>query len=337
MTRTPQVTCIGLANVDVIANVGQEFLAGNGIIPGASTVLDPCQTGNLLSRLTLPEFCPGGASANTACGLALFGIETRFIGKTGDDVYADIFRRGFRDVNVAFDTPPHSQRMTSTCLTLVTPDKNRSFAICPETAGWFLGEADLPEIAGGQNHSVYLEANAASMPHRSGQAARASLLESAIGKYREAGVDLFLNLNDSEIINQAYDVMRAALDARLRFYIGNINEVMALFRCADAQEALAAAAASGRNFAVTAGADGAYVIENGIVRHQETTPLPPGRMVNTIGAGDQFAAGFVAGFVSGLDVMECVRTGIRAATEILLKKDARPDPAKFSLKLAAAG
>jgi sugar/nucleoside kinase (ribokinase family) len=330
MSGAPKITCIGLSNVDVIANVEQGFLADNGIVPDASTVLDSCQAGNLLSRLTLPEFAPGGAAANTACGLALFGIETRFIGKTGDDIYAEIFRKGFRDVNVAFDTPAHTQKMTSTCLTFVTPDKNRSFAICMDTAGWFINESDLPEIEGGTNHSVYIEGNCASMP----PGRRPSVLEATISKYNKAGVDVFLNLNDSEIINQAYDVMLGTLGAKIRFYIGNISEVMAFFRTDDRKIALERAMQSGRSFAITDGAQGAYVVDKGALLHQPTEALPPSRLVNTLGAGDQFAAGFVAACINGHNLQECARLGIAAATEILMKKDARPDPAKFNLKLA---
>jgi sugar/nucleoside kinase (ribokinase family) len=331
MAHIPHITCIGLANVDVIAGVPQEFLAENGIAPGTSTILDSCAQGNLLGKLQLPEFCPGGAAANTACGLALFGIPTRFIGKTGDDIYADIFRKGFRDVNVAFDTKPHTQRMTSTCLTLVTPDKNRCFAICSDTAGWFVEESDLPDIAAGEG-CAYLEANAAGMP----TGRRPNMLESAIAKYNRAGVDVFLNLNDSEIINQNYEVMRATLDADIRFYIGSVSELAALFRAPDEQGALEAAMRTGRNFAVTHGENGAYVIEGGAIRHQPAVPVPPGRFVNTLGAGDQFAAGFVAGFLNGMDAMDCAYNGARAAAEILMKKDARPDAGKFHLKLERA-
>ncbi len=324
MTKTaPHVTCIGLANVDVIASVPQEFLHTHDIALGASTILDSCQTGNMVARLDRPEFFPGGCAANTACGLSLFGVNARFIGKTGDDIYADIFRRGFDAYKVLFDTPPQTMKMTSTCLTLVTPDKNRSFVICTDTAGWFLSESDLPELPGDGQHSVYIETNTARIPPH---ATATTLLQAAVSKYENAGVPVFINLNDWQIVSRSRDMLLGILDRnRVAFYIGNIHELHTLFGVTDNHEALTAATESGRNFAVTDGQNGAYVIEGGKIGHLPAAALHSSRIVNTLGAGDQFAAGFVAGLMTGMTAMDSCLNGIRAATEILMKRDARPD------------
>lgn len=333
-TLNPHVSCIGIANVDIIADADDTLLDSCGIARGASTLLDSCQTGNVLGKLKDAAFFPGGCAANTACGLSLFGVGARFIGKTGEDIYADIFRKGFAPFGVVHDTPAHTMKMTSTCLTLITPDKNRSFVISTDSAGWQLGETDLPDLPDDGRHSVYIEANTAKIvPHASGE----PLLLTALSRYRGTDVSVFVNLNDWEIVASARDVLRESLNGDVAFFIGNIREIMTLFEAATEDEALAAATRSGRRFAVTAGAEGVHIVRGGTVAHMPAAPIHPSRIVNTLGAGDQFAAGFIAGLVTGMPVMDSALNGIRAATEILQKRDARPDPRTGERLREAAG
>lgn len=322
-----QITCIGLANVDVIATVDDAFITSHGIAKGASTLLDACTTGTILGKLQKPSFSPGGVSANTSCGLADAGISVQFVGKTGDDIYADIFRDGFKGRTITCPTRPYAPKMTSTCLTLITPDKDRSFAFCTDTAGWYIFADDLPEAT----PYVYMEANTVKMPPDSG---REPLLTAAVKKYTGAGVKTIVNLNDREIVAGGRAALLETLKHNVYFYISNVQEFCTLFDVKSADEAWARAKDTKRNFAITDGANGVHVWCDGVMTHVDAEQLPPSRIVNTLGAGDQFAAGFVAGLIKNKPVEEAGRDGIMAATRIIQEMSARP-PLKSGQKKTA--
>lgn len=321
-----QITCIGLANVDVIATVDDAFITAHGIAKGASTLLDACTTGTILGKLQKPSFSPGGVSANTACGLADAGIHVQFVGKTGDDIYADIFREGFNGRTITCPTRPYAPKMTSTCLTLISPDKDRSFAFCTDTAGWYIFPDDLPEAT----PYVYMEANTVHMPPDHADC----LLTAAVKKYTGAGAKLIINLNDREIIANGRAALTDTLARNVHFYIGNVQEFCTLFAVKTADEAWTRAKETGRNFAVTDGMDGARIWYDGAMTHVPAEQVPPGRLINTLGAGDQFAAGFVAGLIKNKPVAEAGRDGIMAATRIIQEVSARP-PLKTGQKKTA--
>ncbi len=317
----PFITCIGLANVDVIAETDDRFLEKHHISKGASTLLDSCTTGTILAQLDGPAFFPGGCAANVACGLAAHGVAVRFIGKVGDDPYAGIFMNGFKGTGIEFPAPVHPQKMTSMCLTLVTPDKERSFVFCTDAAGFQLAPADLPEPKAGFVNYIYLETNTAHMPvnHRED-----NVLEAAVARYGAAGARIVLNLTDREIIIAARPAIERVMKQKIDFIIGNIGELFTLFDVHDMALAFARAHETGKNFIITNGSDGAYILRGGQVIHVPGVTLPAHRIVNTVGAGDQFAAGFVAGVATGLDWEEACRQGIDAATAIIQDTGARP-------------
>jgi sugar/nucleoside kinase (ribokinase family) len=315
---TPRILCIGLANVDIIANVGEDFLSAHNIGKGVTNTLDACTTGAILSKIENPVFYPGGCAANTACGIAGFGVPVRFTGKTGEDSFGEIFRDGFAHTpNLVFDTPPFAQKMTSVCLTLVTPDKERSFALCTDTAGWFIGPDDLPEAEDGAR--VYLEANTALM--RTGE--NRSLLEDAAEKYRNR--HLILNLNDRDIVDRCRPVIGSLFARGMETcFIGQMEEFFALFQTRNFDAACDRAKATGKHFAITSGPNGVYLLHEGKIEHVPANAVPASHIVNTVGAGDQFAGGFVAGLAMGMPLREACVQGVNAATAILQQIDARP-------------
>lgn len=319
--ETPAVTCIGLANVDVIATADDDFMTRHGIARGASNILDAGTTGAILGRLQKPAFYPGGCAANTACGLAGFGIRTRFVGKTGEDTYADIFRQGFRPYDIAFRTRPFPHKMTSICLTFVTPDKDRSFAFCTDTAAWHITPADLPDVPPGPSEYIYLESNTGRMAVQGGR----DLMIDAVEKYAENGNNIVINLNDRVIVEEVRPTLARLLERRdIAFFVGNIGEIRALFRTDDDGEALAAAAATGACFAVTNGPHGVDLVEQGRTTHIPALPVAESFIVNTIGAGDQFAAGFLAGLAQAYPAEEACHYGVAAAARIIQQISARP-------------
>lgn len=314
--QTADITCIGLANVDVIAAVDESFIAAHNIAKGASTLLDACTTGTILGKLQKPSFAPGGVAANTACGLADAGLRVCFTGKTGDDIYGDIFRDGFNGREITISSRPYAPKMTSTCLTLITPDKDRSFAFCTDTAGWYIFPDDLPDAS----PYVYIEANTVHMPPDGGQ----SLMQAAVDTYQKRGRKLIINLNDREIVSQGRTVLLDTLRSDVYFYICNVSEFRTLFHVDTDDEAWTLAQKSGRNFAVTDGLNGARILHDGALTHVPAENIDQNRVINTLGAGDQFAAGFVAGLIRGASIADAGRDGIAAATRIIQEQSARP-------------
>jgi len=319
--KQSEVTCIGLANVDVVATVDENFITEHHIAKAASTLLDASTTGMILGKLHNPAFYPGGCAANTASGLGVMGIKTRFIGYTGDDTYAEIFKQGFQTNQVEFNTLPFSSKMTSTCLTLITPDKDRSFAFCTDTAGWFIAPENLPDLPHDKSQYVYLEANTTQMWGDG----KSNLLVAAVDKYTGTGVQIIINLNDREIVSKAKDTLLSLLSADIAFFLGNISEAQTLFDTDTIESTLQKLKESGGNFAITDGPNGAYIITAGHVDHVPGIPLHDSQIINTLGAGDQFAAGFVAGLAQGLDTIAACKQGIENATRIIQEVSARPD------------
>lgn len=319
----PQITCIGLANVDVIASVSDDFITSHHIAKGASTTLDACTTGSILGKLQNASFHPGGCAANTACGIAGFGVPVRYVGKVGDDSYAEMFRQGFAiHPEISWETAPYSQKMTSTCLTLVTPDKDRSFAFCTDTAGWFIGPDDLPDTSdNAPGHTVYLEANTALM--NTGRDGR-SLMEEAALKYRDTGTEIVINLNDREIVNASKPLLTDLLGQDIACFLGNAQEIFALFGTEDFEAICRQIWDSNNVFAITNGPDGAYLIRDGDVTHIPAHKLQASRIINTVGAGDQFAAGFLAARAENKSLEDACTQGIEAATAVIQQVSARP-------------
>lgn len=317
----PQITCIGLCNVDVIANVSDEFIIEHNITKGATTDLDACAVGNILSKLDTPVMTAGGCAANTAFGVSQHGIETKFIGKTGDDSYADIFRSDFKNGNVSFTTTPYFAAMTSTCLIMVTPDKERSFALCTNTAGWKLSDKDLSEITNDAGQYVYIEANIAKIPSSNAD----NLLLFALDKYCGGERKVIINLNDMQIIRDTKESLLRTLDMKVFFYICNIHELSELFDAETHADALKSAQEANRNFVVTDGDKGAYIVPKGSedILHIPANIVPQSRIINTAGAGDQFAAGFISGIATGKSLSEAAQMGMNDAAKVIQRESAR--------------
>lgn len=324
MTQAAHITCIGVCNVDVIANVDDNFLAAHNLPKGASALVDAHKLGYLLEITEHPALCAGGSTANLACGLGLQGLTVDFIGKIGGDTYGAVFRNDFSQYNVRFPLTADHDRQTSTCLTLVTADKERSFAFSTGTAGWFLKPADLPPLPNDANQIVCIEANTTRMP--TGYSAEESVFTAALIKYGHSHIRIFIGLNDREIVSGARPQMQDALSCPNVSIMGNLSELLALFDVHDMAIAFQMAQESGRDFAITNGIDGIYLIGSAGVRHVPVPELPASEIIDTIGAGDQFAAGYIAALIAGKPPQEAARAGIETARNILKQVGGRPRP-----------
>lgn len=324
MAAVPHITCIGVANVDVITVVDSDFIRAHNILPGTSVPVDAYKLGYLLEIAEYPAISSGGSTANLACGLGLQGLHVDFIGKVGNDTYGAVFRNDFAHYGVHFYLPADKDRQTSTCMTFVTPDRERSFVFSTGTAGWFLKPADLPPLSDSADEIVCIEANTTRMP--TGYSAEESVFTAALIKYGHSSIQMFIGLNDREIVGNARAQMRDALTCPNAIIMGNLGELLALFDVHDMAIAFQKAQESGRDYIITNGEDGVYIVTPHNLDYVPANNIPNGEIINTVGAGDQFAAGFIAGIVGGHPYIEAARRGIECASRILKETGGRPRP-----------
>lgn len=322
MTDAPHFTCVGVATVDVITSVDHDFIKAHNIVPGASLMVDTHKLGYLLEMAEHPSIVAGGSCANLACGLGQRGLAVDFIGRIGGDSYGALFKNDFAKYRVEFKTPADRDRVTSTCICFNTPDKERSFAFSMGTASWFLKPDDLPDVPDTENEIICIEANTTRMPV--GYSPAESVFTAALIKYGHSRRQIFVCLNDREIVSEAQPQMMDALTCPNATMIGNLGELLALFNVHDMAIAFQKAEASGRTFVITNGADGVYLIGPQMMDHVAVAEISADEIVDTIGAGDQFAAGFIAARVKGQDYRASVKEGIEAAAKILKETGGRP-------------
>ncbi len=320
---TANVLCIGVANVDIIAYVDVPFLARHRVDKNTSTLMKIDDIRDMIAELKDGITVPGGCAANTACGTAAQGVATRFCGMTGADDYGAVFCDGFKPYGVAYDRVEHPDKHTALCLTLVTPDKDRSFVFSPDAASWFLSEHHLPDST--PESIIYTEANLLRMTAGTD---KTSMLHAVIDKYGAHGNRIVLNLIDTEITERHRQTLKTLIrDGCLSVIISNHEELMALFPADTLEESMHAARETGQIFLTTLGRDGvALITHDGI----ETIPglnIPMEDVIDTVGAGDQFAAGVLAAMAQGDDLSAACAQGGQRASEILEMIGARPNPA----------
>lgn len=314
---TIDVLCIGNAIVDVFATVEEDFLVREKVAKGAMTLIDEDRAAYLYSAMGRGSKVSGGSAANTAVGVASLKGTAAYIGKVKEDALGHIFAHDLRDTGVHFATPFAAEGPASACsYILVTPDGQR-------TMNTYLGAcqnltvADVDDALVAAAGVTYLEGylwdrpaakeafrKAASVAHAAGRKVALSLSDSfCVDRFRAEFLDL--------IRTRTVDIVFA-----------NEAELHALYETADFDTAVGVLRAECGLAAVTRGAAGAIVVEPGGVRRVDAYPID--RVVDSTGAGDLFAAGFLAGLARGFDTLDCGRLGALAASEIITHVGARP-------------
>ena len=306
---------IGNAIVDVLAHVDEEFLIRHDLVKGAMRLIDEVEAERLYESLGPTVEQSGGSAANTIAALASFGCDAAFIGKVKDDQLGRVFAHDIRATGAHFDTPPAKDGpSTARCLVLVTPDGER-------TMNTWLGAAqnlspeDIDEELVANSSVIYLEGYLWDPP------AAKEAFQKAAKIAREAGRKVALSLSDSfcvdrhresflELIRNSVDILFAnEAEIKALYQVGNFNDAMHAAR-ADCPLAVLTRSAAGSVIALP---DDVHVIE----------AFPVKKVEDATGAGDLFAAGFLAGYVRGLDLPEAARLGAMAAAEIIQQMGAR--------------
>ncbi|HEX8481615.1 MAG TPA: adenosine kinase [Allosphingosinicella sp.] len=317
--KSLDVLCIGNAIVDVIAAADDDFLAREGLDKGSMRLIDAEEATRLYSRMGPGREISGGSAGNTAAGVAMLGGRAGFIGQVADDQLGEVYRHDVSSIGVEFTTParPQSEAPTARSLVLVTPDAQR-------TMNTFLGAAQnlsseaLDEAQLRRAKILYLEGYLWDP-----EVPRAAM-ERAMDIVGDAGGSIAFTLSDSFCVERHRESFNALIDSgRLDILFANEAEIVELTGKSGFDEAVAAAAARVKLLVVTRGEHGAVAVEDG--NRVEVPAEPVERIVDTTGAGDLFAAGFLAGRAQGRSNSASLRMGAIAAAEVISHYGARPE------------
>jgi len=305
---------IGNAIVDVVAPAEASFLSKHDMPPGSMTLIDADRAEALYALMPPGAETSGGSAANTCAVAAALGSRVAFFGKVAADQLGAVFRHDITAAGVHFPTAPLAEGApTARCLILVTPDGQRTMNTFLGACVSF-GEPDVDEALVAQAAVTYLEGYLFDPP-----AAQAAF-RAAARAARAAGREVALSLSDAFCVNRHRDAFRGLLqDVDILF--ANEAEVCALYEVNDFRFAVDAARADVKVAALTQSEAGSV-----IVRGDETVRVRavPAVLVDSTGAGDAYAAGFLAAYTKGADLEVCGRLGSMAAAEVISHYGARP-------------
>ena len=313
------IIAIGNAIVDVIAQADDAFIASEGLAKGSMQLLfSPEEAEALYAKMGAGIEASGGSAANTVAGIAALGGKTGFIGQVADDQLGSVFAHDIRALGVHFDTAPRpGQPPTARCLILVTPDAQR-------TMNTFLGASQfLPATALDLDlirsaAILYLEGYLWD-PEQPRAAMRA-----AIDAARGAGRKVAFTLSDSFCIERHRgDFLALIDDGQLDILFANEAEILSLNETDDFEAAVTATAAKVPLLVVTRSEKGALAVSGG--ERVQVPAEPIAEVIDTTGAGDLFAAGFLAGQTQGRSLKDSLTMGAIAAAEVISHYGARPE------------
>ena len=312
------VVAIGDAIVDVIATAEDSFLETHGLTKGSMQLLSTEQADALYAAMGPAREISGGSAANSMAGVAALGLDAAFIGQVADDQLGDIFAHDMTSLGVHFETPPLKDGPpTGRCLIIVTPDAQRTMNTCPgashELTPRALNEnlirsAAVTFLEGylwGPERPRHAMLRAAQIAHEAERTVAFTLSESLCIPGRKEGV---LGMIEGGMIDLLF---------------ANEDEAMHLSGAAEVEAAIARLQPLVSTLIVTRGPAGALAIERG--RRVEIAAAPVEKVVDTTGAGDLFAAGFLAARCRARPLERCLEAGALAAAEVISHFGARPE------------
>ncbi|MFC4726197.1 adenosine kinase [Glycocaulis abyssi] len=307
---------VGNAIVDVIATADDAFLGQHAIEKGAMTLIDEERAKAIYAAMGPGQEVSGGSAANTLAGVASLGGRGGYIGKVADDQLGEIFAHDLRAIGVDYSTAPlNGGPATARCLILVTPDAQRSMNTFLGASTLFSGEdVDAARIADAQ--ITYLEGYL--FDRDEAKAAFVAAAEIA----RKAGRKVALTLSDPFCVDRHRASFRQLIAGHVDVVFANEVELKSLYQSDDFDAALSQIRAETRIAAITRSEKGAVIVSG---EDSVAVPADPvEKLVDTTGAGDLFAAGFLLGLARGADLETCGRLGVLAAAEVISHVGARP-------------
>ena len=325
---TYDILGIGNAIVDVVARSDDGFLSRHDMHKGAMALVDAPTAAAIYLAMGPGLESSGGSAANTCAVAALLGSRVAYLGKVADDQLGQVFRHDINAVGVHFPSAPLiGGPPTARCLILVTPDGQR-------TMNTFLGacvtltEDDVDEDLVAAAAVTYLEGYLFDPP-----AAQAAFRRAATAAHA-AGRQVALSLSDAFCVNRHRDAFRDLVAGHVDILFGNETEITALYE-ENTFDAAAEAARRDVDLAVLTRSEAGSLILRGA--EMVEIAAEPAKVVDTTGAGDAYAAGFLAGLTGGRSLPACGRLGSIAAAEVISHYGARPESDLRKLVAAVTG
>jgi sugar/nucleoside kinase (ribokinase family) len=313
---TYDILGFGNAIVDVVSRADEAFLSRHDMHKGSMTLIDAAAADRLYAAMPPGQESSGGSAANTCAVAAALGARVAYVGKVAEDQLGAVFRHDITAVGVYFPTAPlRGGAPTARCLILVTPDGQRTMntflGACVT-----LGEADVDSALVGAAQVIYLEGYLFDPP------AAQSAFRKAAAAAHAAGRQVALSLSDAFCVNRHRAAFRELVAQHVDILFANEAEVTALYERDSFEEAAEAARRDVGLAALTRSEAGSVILRGG-----ETVVIAaePARVVDTTGAGDAYAAGFLAGLTAGKGLEVCGRMGSIAAAEVISHYGARPE------------
>ena len=313
---THDVVAVGNALVDILAQVPDSFLEAHGMEKGTMSLIDAERALQIQESLGETVQTSGGSAANTMSGVASLGGSALFIGKVSNDALGDEFAREISSIGVEFVRGASVEGMpTGRCVIAVTPDAQR-------TLNTFLGvsslltPADINTAAIESGKVVYLEGYLYDQP-----AAKAAFREAA-NRAHGANRKVSLTLSDSFCVQRHREDFHALIADEVDILFGNEAELEALYETRDFDVAVSNLRQHCEFAVITRSEKGSVVITHGEVL--EVPAKRVAKVVDTTGAGDLFAAGFLFGFTRGMELSRCAEIGAIAAAEVISHMGPRP-------------
>jgi sugar/nucleoside kinase (ribokinase family) len=316
--QQPRVDVVGVGNaiVDVISHSDDAFLESEGLVKNSMALIDADRAHQLYGRMGPGIEASGGSCANTMAGIASFGGSAAYIGKIADDQLGEVFAHDMRAVGVDFDVPPApGSPSTARCLILVTPDAQR-------TMSTYLGVSSLLE----PDDVVPATVERASLLLCEGylwdvESAKQSIRK-AMDLSHAAGGRAALALSDTFCVDRHHDEFRELVAGPVDVLFANRAELFALYGTDDLDQAIEQVRSEVELACVTLGTKGSMLVTADEIVEVEAGEIAP--VVDTTGAGDQYAAGVLFGLARGLDLADAGWLGSLAAAEVISHVGPRP-------------
>ena len=316
MPELYDVAAIGNAIVDVIAPCDDAFLAAQGLVKNSMQLIDEDQAEELYGHMAPGIETSGGSAGNTVAGVASLGGRAAFLGKVADDQLGEVYEHDMHAIGVAFDSRPLTGGpRTARSLINVTPDGHRTMCTFLG-ASTELGPDDIDPAMIEGSKIIFLEGYLFDPP----EARRA--FAKAAGLSRAAGRLMSITLSDAFVVERHRDLLLGFVETECDIVLANEAEVKSMFQTDDFDVAASALAARTRICAITRGETGSLVLAGGASHLIPAYPVE--KVVDTTGAGDQYAAGFLLGVARGRSMDVCGRLGALAAAEVIGHYGPRP-------------
>ena len=333
MTQKPlhDVCAVGNAIVDVLAPCDPAFLAAQGLAPGSMQLVDAQQSAALYDAMAAGVEASGGSAGNKVAGVGSFAGRAAYIGKIADDTLGEVFAHDIRAAGVTFDTPvlaggAAAGQGTGRCLINVTPDGQRTMCTFLGAANQ-LSVADIDAELIAASAIVYLEG------YLFDPAPARAAFEAAAAAAHAAGRKVAITLSDTFVVARWRTELLAFIEASADIVLANEGELAALFETDDFEAAAARLAAMVEVAAITRGEAGSVIVRGD--QRVTITVVPVDKVVDTTGAGDQYAAGFLLGLARGLSLEDAGKLGSLAAAEVIAHWGPRPMVSLERLAVAA--